>query len=172
VIGQRLARVDARERVTGEARYPADLALPGMVHARHLRSPHAHARIRRIDTTRRPRLRGVLAVVTAADFVDVPVGATIPMGETGYDMWMVAQINMARHRVFWVGQPVAAVGRDGRTRRRGGARADRGRLRAVAGGARHCLRDRARRAGAARACAHQGRRAAPAHARAMSARAP
>ena len=54
-------------------------------------------------------LRGVLAVVTAADFVEVPVGATIPMGETGYDMWMVAQINMARHRVHWVGQPVAAV---------------------------------------------------------------
>ena len=66
VVGQRLARVDARERVTGEARYPADLALPGMVHARHLRSPHAHARIRRIDTTRASALRGVLAVVTAS----------------------------------------------------------------------------------------------------------
>jgi CO/xanthine dehydrogenase Mo-binding subunit len=109
VVGQRLPRVDARERVIGAARYPADIALPGMVHARHLRSPHAHARIRRIDTSRASALRGVLAVVTAADFVDVPIGASIPMGETGYDMWMVAQINMARHRVYWVGQPVAAV---------------------------------------------------------------
>ena len=45
-IGKRLPRVDARERVTGEAVYPADLALPGMVHAKLLRSPHAHARIR------------------------------------------------------------------------------------------------------------------------------
>jgi CO/xanthine dehydrogenase Mo-binding subunit len=109
VIGRRLPRVDARERVTGEARYPADLALPGMVHARLLRSPHAHARILRVDTTRAAALRGVVAVVSAADFPELPVGATIPMGETGYDMWMVAQINMARRKVHWVGQPVAAV---------------------------------------------------------------
>src|SRR6185436_12977242 len=109
VIGQRLPRVDARERVTGAARYPADLALPGMVFARHLRSPHAHARIRSIDASRALALKGVLAVVTAADFPELPVGASIPMGETGYDMWMVAQINMARRKVLWVGQPVAAV---------------------------------------------------------------
>jgi CO/xanthine dehydrogenase Mo-binding subunit len=109
VIGKRLPRVDARERVTGAARYPADLALPGMVFARHLRSPHAHAHIRRIDTTRAAALKGVLAVVTAADFPELPIGASVPMGETGYDMWMVAQINMARRKVLWVGQPVAAV---------------------------------------------------------------
>ena len=109
MVGKRLPRVDARERVTGEALYPADLELPGMVHAKMLRSPHAHARIRRIDTSRAEALKGVLAVVTAADFPELPVGATIPMGETGYDMWMVAQINMARHKVHWVGQPVAAV---------------------------------------------------------------
>ena len=52
VIGKRLPRVDASERVTGQAIYPADLALPGTVHAKLLRSPHAHARIARIDTTR------------------------------------------------------------------------------------------------------------------------
>ena len=45
----------------------------------------------------------MLAIVTAADFPELPVGATIPMGETGYDMWMVAQLNMARHKVHWVG---------------------------------------------------------------------
>src|SRR4051794_40400772 len=109
VVGARLPRVDARERVTGEARYPADLVLPNMAHARQLHSPHAHARIRRIDTTRATALKGVLAVVTAADFPELPVGARIPMGELGYDMWMVAQLNMARHKVHWVGQPVAAV---------------------------------------------------------------
>ena len=80
-----------------------------MVHAKLLRSPHAHARIRRIDTSRAEALKGVLAVVTAADFPELPVGATIPMGELGYDMWMVAQINLARHKVHWVGQPVAGV---------------------------------------------------------------
>ena len=109
VIGKRLPRVDAKERVTGQAIYPADLALPGMVHAKLLRSPHAHARIVRIDTSRAEALKGVLAVVTAADFAELPVGATIPMGETGYDMWMVAALNIARGKVHWVGQPVAGV---------------------------------------------------------------
>ena len=70
----------------------------------------AHARIRAHRHVACPEaLKGVLAVVTAADFPELPVGATIPMGETGYDMWMVAQINMARHKVHWVGQPVAGV---------------------------------------------------------------
>jgi CO/xanthine dehydrogenase Mo-binding subunit len=109
VIGKRLARVDARERVTGEAIYPADMALPRMAHAKILRSPLAHARIRRIDTTRAEALQGVLACVTAADFPALPLGSMIPMGEAGYDMWMVASINMARDKVYWVGQPVAAV---------------------------------------------------------------
>ena len=108
-VGKRLPRVDARERVAGGATYPADLKLPGMLHGRMLRSPHAHARIGRIDTTRAEALTGVLAVVTAADFPELPIAASIPMGETGYDMWMVAQINMARGKVLWVGQPVAAV---------------------------------------------------------------
>jgi CO/xanthine dehydrogenase Mo-binding subunit len=108
-VGKRLPRVDARERVTGGAIYPADIKLPGLVHAKMLRSPHAHARIRRIDTARAEALPGVLAVVTAGDFPELEIGASIPMGETGYDMWMVAQINMARSKVFWVGQPVAAV---------------------------------------------------------------
>jgi CO/xanthine dehydrogenase Mo-binding subunit len=109
VVGKRLPRVDARERVTGQAIYPADMTLPGMAHAKLLRSPHAHARIARIDTSRAAALKGVLAVVTAADFPELPIGATIPMGELGYDMWMVAQLNLARHKVHWVGQPVAGV---------------------------------------------------------------
>ncbi len=109
VVGKRLPRVDGPARVTGGAVYAADLKLPGMAHARTLRSPHAHARIRGIDTSRALALKDVLAVVTAADFPELPIGASIPMGETGYDMWMVAQINIARHKVHWVGQPVAAV---------------------------------------------------------------
>jgi CO/xanthine dehydrogenase Mo-binding subunit len=109
VVGKRLPRIDAKERVTGEAIYPADLALPGMAHAKLLRSPLAHARIRRIDTARATAMQGVLAVVTAADFPALPVGSMIPMGETGYDMWMVAAINMARDKVHWVGQPIGGV---------------------------------------------------------------
>ncbi len=80
-----------------------------MLHAKTLRSPHPHARIKSIDTTAARQMAGVKAIVTAKNFHEVPVGATIPMGETGYDMWMVSQINMARDKVFWVGQPVAVV---------------------------------------------------------------
>lgn len=109
IVGKRVPRVDGRERVTGKAIYPADLNLPGMVHAKILRSPHAHARIRRIDTSRATALKGVVAVVTAADFVDLPIGATVTMGDAGYDVWVVAHTNMARETVHWVGQPVAAV---------------------------------------------------------------
>ena len=112
----------------------------------------------------REALKGVLAVVTAADFPELPVGATIPMGETGYDMWMVARINMARDKVHWVGQPVAAVAAVDVTRGRSRAGADRGRLRAAAARARHRRRHGARRARAARARLHQGRRAAAARA--------
>ena len=112
--------------------------------------------------TRAEALPGVLAVVTAADFPELPIGASIPMGETGYDMWMVAQINMARGKVLWVGQPVAARGRRRRACRRGRAGADRGRLRAAAGRHRPRRCDGARRTGAARARLHQGRGAASA----------
>ena len=51
VVGKRLPRVDGRERVTGQAIYPADLSLPGMAHAKLLRSPHAHAKIVSIDVS-------------------------------------------------------------------------------------------------------------------------
>lgn len=109
VVGKRLPRVDARERVTGKAVYPADFKLPGLVHAKLLRSPHAHARIRSIDTSRARALKGVLAVITAEDFPELPIGSTIPFSDTGYDVWMVAEMNMARRKACWVGHPVAAV---------------------------------------------------------------
>ena len=109
VIGKRLARVDAGERVTGRAIYPADFTRPGMVYGRIKRSTEPHARIVSIDTSRALALKGVLATVTAADFIDVPFGTTFPFGETGHDLWYIALINMAREKVFWIGQPVAAV---------------------------------------------------------------
>ena len=109
VVGKRLPRVDAGERVTGRALYPADLVRPGLIHGRLKRSPHAHARIVRIDTSRAAALKGVLAVVTAADFPEIKPGTIIPFGETGADLWVSAEIVMARHKVNWIGHPVAAV---------------------------------------------------------------
>ena len=109
VVGKRLPRVDAGERVTGRAVYPADFKRPGMVWGRVKRSTQAHARILRIDTSRAVSLKGVLAIVTAADFPEVPMGSTIPFGETGQDLWVISLINMAREKVLWIGQPVAAI---------------------------------------------------------------
>lgn len=68
VIGKRLPRVDAREKVTGEAKYAADYSLPNMLWCKLLRSPYPHARILFIDTSKAERLPGVKAVVTAKDF--------------------------------------------------------------------------------------------------------
>jgi CO/xanthine dehydrogenase Mo-binding subunit len=109
VVGKRLPRVDGGERVTGRAIYPADFKRPGMIWGRVKRSTQAHAHIVRINTSRAAALKGVLAVVTATDFPEVPMGSIIPFGETGQDLWVVSIINMARERVMWIGQPVAAV---------------------------------------------------------------
>ena len=68
VIGKRLPRVDAPEKITGGAQYAADYSLPGMLWCKVLRSPYAHARILNIDTSLAERLPGVKAVITGKDF--------------------------------------------------------------------------------------------------------
>lgn len=67
VIGKRGPNIDAVERVTGRAKYTGDIDLPGMLVARVLRSPHAHARIVSIDTSRAEAFQGVRAVITHRD---------------------------------------------------------------------------------------------------------
>ncbi len=66
-VGHRTLRIDALERVTGKAQYTGDVKLPGMLYARVLRSPHPHARIRKIDVSRAKALPGVRAVLTYAN---------------------------------------------------------------------------------------------------------
>ena len=68
VIGTRPIRHDGLDKVTGRARFGADTQVPGLLFGKFLRSPHAHARILSIDTTRAEAVPGVLAVATAADF--------------------------------------------------------------------------------------------------------
>src|SRR5262245_40038081 len=70
VVGTRPIRHDGADKVTGRALYGADFQMTGMLHGAILRSPHAHARIRRLDTSKAEALPGVRAVVTAADFPD------------------------------------------------------------------------------------------------------
>ena len=64
VVGKRLARADALEKVKGEAKFPSDIKLAGMLYAKFLRSPHAHARIAKIDTTKAEALPGVKCILT------------------------------------------------------------------------------------------------------------
>ena len=74
VIGQRLPKVDAWGKVTGETRFADDLVLPRMAYAKLLRAQHPHALIRRIDTTRAAAVPGVYAVITGRDFLQVRFG--------------------------------------------------------------------------------------------------
>ena len=74
VIGKRLPRIDAKEKVRGQAYYTDDLKVPGMLCGMILRSPIAHARILRIDTSRALRVPGVKAVITGDDTVKVKYG--------------------------------------------------------------------------------------------------
>ena len=74
VVGKSLPRIDALEKVTGQARYGADMALPGMLYGKVLRSPFPHARILNIDTSRAERLPGVRAIVTGKDLPGKKVG--------------------------------------------------------------------------------------------------
>ncbi len=100
VIGKRVPRVDGRAKVTGEARYAADLSLPGMLWCKVVRSPLAHARILRIDTGPAERLPGVEGVITAADFGDYRWG------------WMPQtrdETPLAVDKVRYFGEGVAAV---------------------------------------------------------------
>lgn len=106
-IGQRTIRPDGADKVTGRAQYSADFAMPGMIHAKMLRSPHAHARIRGIDTSKAEALPGVKAVVTAKDVVDFPLDKSVMLGIQ--DMrWMCRNV-MAREKALFHGHPVAAV---------------------------------------------------------------
>ena len=68
-IGQRPLRPDGIEKVTGKALYGADINLPGTIHGKILRSPHAHARILSINTDKAKSLPGVHAVITSKDLI-------------------------------------------------------------------------------------------------------
>jgi xanthine dehydrogenase molybdenum-binding subunit len=99
IIGQRMSRVDALAKVTGQALFSGDVSLPDMLHGKVLWSSCAHARIRRLDVTKAQALKGVLGVITSADVPDQNE-ATHPHPMT---------CCLAHKTVIFAGQPVAAV---------------------------------------------------------------
>ena len=107
-VGTRPVRPDGVDKVTGRARYGADFALPDMLWARVLRSPHTHARILSIDTSRALALDGVKAVVTGDDLPEIPSEEAF-LGEQPTDFRMLSQNVIARGKVLYDGHAVAAV---------------------------------------------------------------
>jgi xanthine dehydrogenase molybdenum-binding subunit len=108
VIGTRPIRPDGVEKVTGKAMYGADIRLPGMLHGRILRSPHAHARIVSIDTSAAEKLPGVHAVVTAKDF-PAAEDAIQDLGEGAVNLKELSDNVLASEKVLYRGHAVAAV---------------------------------------------------------------
>ena len=108
VVGTRPVRHDGADKVTGRALYGADFDAAGLLHGYILRSPHAHARILRIDTSKAMALAGVKAVVTAADFPQGP-DRLIDLGEGDVPLSYVRGNMLASGKVLYRGHAVAAV---------------------------------------------------------------
>ena len=108
VVGTSPDRPDGLDKVTGRARFGADLNMSGLLHGAILRSPHAHARIRSIDTSKAQALPGVIAVATADDFPIIR-DQVIDFGEGVGSARMMAENDLAREKALYVGHAVAAV---------------------------------------------------------------
>jgi CO/xanthine dehydrogenase Mo-binding subunit len=108
VVGTRPLRPDGVDKVTGRAKFGADLHLPNMLIGKVLRSPHAHARIKSIDVSKAQALPGVKAVITSADFGDLP-SEFIPAGEMMVNFRDMTRNVMAREKALYEGHAVAAV---------------------------------------------------------------
>jgi CO/xanthine dehydrogenase Mo-binding subunit len=109
VVGKRPIRHDGAEKVTGQARYGADVKLPGMLYGKILRSPHAHARIRSIDTRHAEELPGVHAVVTGAAFTR-PSMRVVDLAEGAiHNLGFMCQNIMAGEKALYKGHAIAAV---------------------------------------------------------------
>lgn len=100
VIGKSLPRVDAWEKVTGQARYPGDFSMPGMLHAKVVWSEYPHARVRRIDTSKAEVLPGVVKVITYRD---------VPVNEYGISIRDQPVLIAEGDKVRWVGDRIAIV---------------------------------------------------------------
>ena len=108
VVGTRPIRHDGVDKVTGRALYGADFQTVGLLHGSVLRSPHAHARIKSIDTSRAEAYPGVKAVVTAKDFPDAE-DKIADLGEGAVNVKHLQDNVLAGDKVLYKGHQVAAV---------------------------------------------------------------
>ena len=125
-VGTRPIRHDGYDKVVGKARFAADLNLPGQLHAAYLRSPHAHANIVSIDTSKAEAMPGVKAVVTGDDFPALDI--TDPNHDVSINV-------LARGTVLYHGHAIAAVAATTKAEAQAAAAAGEGRAAAAAVGA-------------------------------------
>jgi len=107
-VGTRPIRPDGTDKVTGRAKYGADLNVQGMIFGHIVRSPHAHARIKSIDFSQAAKLPGVLATMSADDLPE-PGDRVLSGGEVDMHLKDFTPVVMARGKVVFHSQPVAAV---------------------------------------------------------------
>ncbi|MBV9858827.1 MAG: xanthine dehydrogenase family protein molybdopterin-binding subunit [Alphaproteobacteria bacterium] len=108
IVGSRPIRPDGVDKVTGRASFGADLSMPGMIWGKVKRSPHAHARILSINTEKAAALPGVKAIITRADFPDVPPEKAY-IGEAPANLRDLSRNCMAKGKALYEGHAVAAV---------------------------------------------------------------
>ena len=101
-VGKDVPRVEDTALLTGTAEFTNNLSLPSMLHAAVLQSPHAHARIKRIDTSKAEKLKGVVAIITG-EYAEQWSGPVLgfPNGWTGHCL--------AKDKVRFVGEPIAGL---------------------------------------------------------------
>ncbi|MGZ8479894.1 MAG: molybdopterin cofactor-binding domain-containing protein, partial [Candidatus Binatia bacterium] len=101
VVGNPTPRIEGELKVSGQAKYAVDVTLPGMLWGKLLRSPIASGKIKRIDTSKAEKLKGVRAIITGADCSGLKIGRRL------YDMPILAD-----GEVRFIGEKVAAVAAD------------------------------------------------------------
>lgn len=109
VVGTRPIRHDGTDKVTGVAIYGEDFRSTGMLYAKWLRSPHAHARIKSIDTSKASSLPGVRSVVTGADLPPTKPDDEWTGGLGTFNLNYLRELNLATQKVLHKGHPIAAV---------------------------------------------------------------
>jgi xanthine dehydrogenase molybdenum-binding subunit len=107
-VGKPLVRTDAPGKATGRTPYAGDYVMPGMVHAKVLRSPESSARLVRLDASKARALKGVVCVLTASELPDRSSATDMP-GQTGQAQLKTNQQILVRERVRYHGEPLALI---------------------------------------------------------------
>ena len=107
-VGKPLVRTDAPGKATGRTPFAGDYVMPGMVHAKVLRSPESSARLVRLDASNARALKGVVCVLTASELPDRSAATDIP-GQTGQARLKTDQQILVRERVRYHGEPLALI---------------------------------------------------------------